>query len=320
MRNMLSGTKGLPVPLPNYLCFTANTAWSTIKLNKNGSPTEVALEASNDWRTWTIYTFWDTITLTNVWDKVYWRNSSTIDTWLNIDNNNYYRFDITWSVAWSWDINYLLNKNSTTTLSRNCFTYLFAWNHTSLTAAPELPSTSLVYGCYSHMFYYCQSLISAPELPATTLAEYCYTAMFRNCEGLTTAPVLPATTLAGNCYREMFYSCESLISPPALPATTLNSLCYDEMFVGCHNLTALPALPATTLAHMCYYYMFYWCSKIKLSETQTWEYTNVYRIPTTWTWTTTSYALDSTFESTWWTFTGTPTINTTYYTSNTIVS
>ena len=103
---------------------------------------------------------------------------------------------------------------------------------------------------------------------------------------------------------------------PADPATTLAEYCYSNMFYGCTALTQAPALPATTLVDNCYYYMFYGCSKIKLSETQTGEYTVVYRIPTTGTGTTASYALYRMFYQTGGTFKGTPSINTTYYLSS----
>ena len=46
---------------PDYLCFTANTAGSTVQLWKNWSPTPVTLETSTDWENWSTYTFsWDT--------------------------------------------------------------------------------------------------------------------------------------------------------------------------------------------------------------------------------------------------------------------
>ena len=364
------------------LCFTANTAWSTIKLNKKWSPTSVTLETSTDWITWSTYTFWDTITLTNVWDKVYWRNTSETDTWFSTASSieqyyplkyyNVYQFVMTWSIAWSWDTNYLLNKNSTTTVSTKCYTDLF-YECKALTTAPALPATTLANNCYQYMFYWCTwlttapvtlpattlatqcyldmfnwctKLIAAPSLPATTLASQCYSRMFNWCTNLTTAPTtlpatilsgscyedmfqncsklaaapaLPATTLAQNCYYAMFNWCESLTTVPSLPATTLVKNCYYAMFTRCTNLTAIPELSATTLAEGCYGSMFSGCSKIKLSETQTWEYVNAYRIPTTWTWTDASDSMASMFGSTWWTFTGTPTIDTTYYTSNTIV-
>lgn len=224
------------------LCFTANTAWSTIQLTKTWRPTSVTLETSTDGENWSTYTIWNTITLSNIWDKVYWRNTSTTDTWFSTDDSNCYKFVMTWSIAWSGDINYLLNKNSTTTLSSWCFTYLF-------------------------------------------------------------------------------YNCTALTSSPTLPATTLANCCYYIMFAECSNLTTLPSLPALSLPAYCCYYMFKNCSKIKLSSTQIWEYQTAYRIPTTWTWTLWEDSLNYMFYGTWWrrSWTWTPTINRTYYTSNTLV-
>lgn len=250
-------------PLP-YLCFTAEQANSTLTLNKVWSPTAVSLETSTDWQTWSDYTIGSLITLVNIGDKVYWRNKSSTQ-----DFNGYwdqYRFSITWSIVWSWDITSLLNKDFTDTIPAFWFAYLF---------------------------YGCTQLTTPPKLPATILSSYWYYYMFSGCLWLTEAPSLPATTINANCYRYMFY--------------------------WCSNMVTLPKLPATTLANNCYREMFNWCSKIKLSTTQTWEYQTPYTIPSEWTWTVWSYSLQDMFTSTWWTFTWTPTINTTYYTSNTVV-
>ena len=203
-----------------------------------------------------------------------------------------------------------------TTLARSCYSYMFD-GCTSLTQAPELPATTLAFACYDNMFYGCTSLTQAPALPATTLAESCYNGMFDGCTSLTQAPALPATTLAFGCYISMFRGCTNLTQAPALPATTLASNCYTGMFVFCASLAQVPALPATTLAESCYDSMFDGCTKIKLSSTQTEEYTQEYRIPTTGTGTTATNALLIMFDSTGGTFTGTPVINTTYYLSNT---
>ena len=231
---------------------------------------------------------------------------------------------------------------SAITLAENCYWYMF-YNCTNLTIAPELPATILVNNCYTGMFNGCTSLTTAPALPATTLAESCYSYMFNNCTNLTTAPELPATTLANNCYYSMFRSCTSLTTAPALPTTTLVTGCYDSMFNGCTslttapalpattltescynamfnnctNLTTVPALPATTLAGRCYIDMFYGCTKIKLSSTQTGEYTQAYRVPTTGNGTTAPDALKNMFTNTGGTFKGAPALNTTYYLSNT---
>ena len=203
-----------------------------------------------------------------------------------------------------------------TTLAERCYYSMFN-GCTSLTNAPALPATTLATSCYYNMFRGCTSLTNAPALHATTLARDCYGYMFYNCTSLTNAPALPATTLGINCYEYMFYGCTSLTNAPALPATTLAASCYKYMFSGCISLTHVPALPATKLANNCYQYMFQKCSKIKLSSTRTGEYTIAYRIPSSGTGTTANNALSSMFTTTGGTFKGSPTINTTYYLSNT---
>lgn len=240
---------------------------------------------------------------------------------------------------------------SATSLSNYCYYYMFN-GCSGLTQLPRLPAASLAQYCYANMFQSCSGLIeiSAGQLPATTLATHCYDRMFANCSNLVTVPstLLPATTLATYCYSYMFLSCTSLVSLPAgfLPATTMQSYCYESMFRSCSGLTTLPngLLSSTTLATYCYRYMFYGCtlladlptlaatslktscyqymfgncSVIELSTTQVDDYQTPYRIPSSGTGTTASNALANTFNGTGGTFTGTPTINTTYYTSNTV--
>ncbi len=178
---------------------------------------------------------------------------------------------------------------------------------------------TLANACYNCMFYGCTSLTTAPSLPATTLANDCYSSMFDGCTSLTTAPSLPATTLANDCYSSMFDGCTSLTTAPSLPATTLANDCYSSMFDGCTSLTTAPSLPATTLANYCYYRMFRNCASIKLAISKSREYDKEYRIPKSGNGVTATSALNDMFVDTGGTFTGTPEINTTYYTSNTIV-
>ena len=64
--------------------------------------------------------------------------------------------------------------------------------------------------CYDSMFNGCTSLTQAPVLPATTLIYSCYYNMFQDCTSLTQAPALPATTLANYCYQYMFRDCTSI--------------------------------------------------------------------------------------------------------------
>ena len=259
-------------PVIDYLCFTANTASSTVQLNKAWSPYSVTLETSTDGSTRTTYTIGSAITLSNIWDKVYWRNTSETTAKFSSSASDYYRFWATWSLQVSWDVTSLINKNCTDTLDWNyTFCRLFATNANN-----------------NHDWF-----TSCPKIPATTLTGYCYYQMFRNCTWLTTATELPATTLMGSCYYEMFRYCPNLEQLPKLPTLTLTANCYTGMFRN--------------------------CSKIKISSSQTWEYQTAYRIPTTGTGTSTSSSLTYMFSWTWWTYTSSPSINTTYYTSNTLV-
>ena len=205
-----------------------------------------------------------------------------------------------------------------TVLASNCYTSMFN-GCVSLVSAPDLPATSVAESCYYSMFYDCTSLVQPPNLPSTMLAESCYENMFYGCTALVQAPALPATTLAPYCYTYMFYKCMSLKEAPQLPATQTAYSCYDGMFNGCTSLMTIPALQATKLDSNCYYAMFYGCKNIKLSETKASEYQTPYRIPVEGTGTTVSSALQSMFTNTGGTFTGTPTINTTYYTANEVV-
>lgn len=114
----------------------------------------------------------------------------------------------------------------------------------------------------------------------------------------------------------MFRNCSVLTTPPSLPATDLEDFAYYSTFEGCTSLNALPVLPATTLTSECYTSMFEGCTNIKISLTQTGEYTNEYVFGTT-----PSGAANSNkmFANTGGTFTGSP-YTQTLYTSNTIIS
>ena len=213
------------------------------------------------------------------------------------------------------NINTLLDyENPPTTLAKPSCYYGMFMNCTSLTSAPELPATTLASSCYWNMFMNCTSLTTAPELPATTLKYSCYQGMFAGCTSLTTAPELPATTLAGYCYQGMFSGCTSLTTAPELPATTLWDNCYNHMFSRCKSLTTAPELPATTLAMSCYQSMFDDCTGLKISATQTGEYTTAWRIPSAGEIAAeaTSWNLDM-LKNTGGTFKENPSINTTYY-------
>lgn len=170
--------------------------------------------------------------------------------------------------------------------------------------------------CFNSFLYYNTALETAPDLPAPILTQWCYDNMFAYCSALVNPPKIAATSMDVNSCLNMFAFDTSLVTPPQLLATDLAPQCYDGMFVYCTSLTTLPKLPANTLEDYCYEGMFSGCSKIKLSTTQTGEYQYPYRIPTSGTGAVGSSSLSNMFANTGGTFTGTPTINTTYYTDH----
>lgn len=172
--------------------------------------------------------------------------------------------------------------------------------------------------CFAKLFDSCP-IVSAPELPALTLTQNCYRVMFRASD-LVAAPELPATTLAGQCYYGMFMACESLVYAPKLQKAELAEYCYQLMFQGCPSLISLPLLRSTDAqAGGVGYFrtMFRSCEKLKLSDVQTEEYTQPYRIPASGEGGFPAFDLASMFTGTGGTFADTPTTDTTYYVSNT---
>lgn len=180
-------------PDPNpWLCFNAETSGATIKLNKVGTPGDISIETSTDGTTWTDYGWTnktgDTITLTNIGDKVYFRAKNENQT-LGSSSSNYYRFVGTGKLAATGNIQSLLKADcSRTDAPAYCY-YSLMQNGT-------------IWGGSGNW------LRSAPELPATTLGAYCYAKMFNNQTTYNTVKTL-------------------LIIPRELPATTLSEHCYD---------------------------------------------------------------------------------------------
>lgn len=301
-----------------YLSFIGNEDF-TLKTYNTTKNWDGTLEYSTDTTTWNT---WDGTEISSAGSKMYLRGTgNTKITGNSLD----YRFVFTGTdslkIACEGNIENLLDYETVSvgghpSMGPNCYANMFH-SCTSLTSAPALPATTLDTDCYKQMFYGCTSLTTIHALPATTLTNGCYRGMFNGCTSLTTAPELQATTLALNCYQEMFKGCTALTTAPSLPATTLTFSCYANMFSKCITLTTIPALPATTLDSNCYIFMFEGCTNIKLSTEQTGEYQIPYRIPTSGTGTGGSFTLM--FKGTGGTFAGTPEINTTYYTSNTVV-
>lgn len=120
------------------------------------------------------------------------------------------------------------NFATITTMEGASFAGLFAGNNFEFTIIDVsgllLPATTLSKNCYSGMFAGCSKLSGGPaELPALTLAPGCYYNMFKGCDQIMWAQtlVLPATELVDSCYFNMFDGCGNLEALICL-ATTIN--------------------------------------------------------------------------------------------------
>lgn len=181
-------------PFWEPLCFTAEQSGSTVHMKKYGEPTPNDFEISTDGKVWNPYVWEDelgaTITLSNVGDKVYFRNTSETTKAFSIDDGNEYNIYFSGLISASGDITSLLRKSGKVDTIPNeyCFADLFNdFNEDfALLRSDELklPSTTLSEGCYSNMFNSCARLTTAPALPATTLTDSCYSGMFSGCSNL----------------------------------------------------------------------------------------------------------------------------------------
>ena len=182
-----------------------------------------------------------------------------------------------------------------------------------------LPYTTYTSSCCRLMFKGCTGMTKAPDLLAGSLPVGCCEEMFADCTSLVNPPIIAAQSVDTKGCLKMFHSCINLISAPILNVTSVGQESFSQMFFGCNSLTTLPALYSLSLGTSSYNSMFFGCNNIKISETQTDEYQYEYRIPYTGTGTVGTNSLNNMFQSTGGTFTGTPTINTPYYTSNMVV-
>lgn len=218
----------------------------------------------------------------------------------------------TWT---SWDVanETLQFGNGTDLYLRGSNTFLAKAGNNYINFVFSTNSPVYCSGNLMHLFDYTQDLTAFPDDSSQSSRGVKY--MFQNCTSLVSAPDLPASGLSLNCYYYMFDGCTSLLVPPSLSAASyLPQSCYSGMFRSCHSLASIPEIPALVADGLSCQSMFQSCWAIKLSETQTGEYTEAYTfgfVPTT-------VACNLMFTGTGGTFNGTPTQQT-YYTSNTII-
>ena len=128
--NYIDSDKSNPIEFeapPDYLCFTAEEAGSTVAMAVKGTPTKgQAFETSTDGINWSVFTpGTTTITLANAGDKVYFRGDNI--TVSESSSFTYYRFVMSGKIAASGNIMSLLDKTcKSRTISNNyCYSYMF---------------------------------------------------------------------------------------------------------------------------------------------------------------------------------------------------
>lgn len=186
---------GWTVTAPAYggLTFTAREAGSTVKMMAQGSAPSVSLQYStNSGLSWNNYTMGDTLTLTNIGDKVCFKATTTNSAMASYAINNYNKFVMTGQIAASGNINSLLNEN-----------------YDAVTTCPTL--------AYVGLFDGCTGLVDAQDLilASTTASQNSYGHyMFRNCTNLVNGPQIMATNFTSDYWigENMFNGCSSLAS------------------------------------------------------------------------------------------------------------
>ena len=127
--NNIDSDKSNPIEFevpPDYLCFTAEKAGSTVAMAVSGTPTKgQAFETSTDRTNWSVFTPGTTIiTLANAGDKVYIRGDNIT---VSESDSIYYKFVMSGKIAASGNIMSLLDITcqSTTISNKYCYCYMF---------------------------------------------------------------------------------------------------------------------------------------------------------------------------------------------------
>ena len=142
-------------PQCDALCFTAKADQSMLRLSKVGSPDSINLQTSSDGKSWTPYNVGDVITVPKMGGKVYFKAVGS-NRRLAISPSDYHKFVTNSEFEASGNVNSLLEEKEevarTMSLENREFCYAYLFSGSTLTTAPELPATTLAYGCYAMMF------------------------------------------------------------------------------------------------------------------------------------------------------------------------
>ena len=259
-----------PAPTGDYMYFEAQEANSTVLMTST-LETAPDFEYSTDGETWQewphttsddTHTF-DTLTLTEVGDRVYLRgdNPNGLGTFPEgAEMPLFSHFEMTGKIAAGGNIMSLLDKDTEITeIPTFGFFILFGDisgenPNTSLTAAAAMPNVTTIgdSGC-ANMYQGCTSLTAAAAMPnVTTIGDYGCGGMYAGCTSLTAAANMPQlTTIGDDGCVEMYAGCTFDMSdhgttlnfdfptPPITAGETTYSTAYDvaEWMGNTHGFT-----------------------------------------------------------------------------------
>lgn len=124
-------------------------------------------------------------------------------------------------------------------------------------------------------------------------------------------------TVGEAAFYSLFSGNDGLINLPDLSTVVLSNGCFAE-FASFSGVRVLPKLSQLVFPSTCFNLCFWGCSNIKMATTQSADYPNAYRIPETGTASAGYSAFGQMFSGSGGSFKGTPAVNSTYYTSNSV--
>lgn len=294
LNNRIRKLYGGKVDNSKYLTFTANTVYSTLRLNSGHidsfvynnrtytvapeykCPEPIALEYSTNGIIWHPYVF------TNVLDE----NDNVIGVtgqiielvhvgdyvMLRAASDNRFRWvkfhpdvDILYQKPTGW---YQFAMTGSISASGDIMTLLYKGS-----------ASSLYHGSFYKLFRNCTALTKAPYLSATNLKDkhHCYDSMFFGCTHLTEAEFTDGTIDVGygaDTFSKMFYDCTSLVRISNLTIILsgyVQRLTFTGMFDGCTALSVVPKIKINytnaqtvyaLVGNTAYKQMFYGCASI----------------------------------------------------------
>lgn len=233
-----------PTPVGNnYMYFEAAEGNSTVSL-MSMLATAPNLEYSTDGETWQewqhttadgVHTF-DTLTLTNIGDRVYMRGDNP-NGFADFLTEKLSYFSTTGKINAGGNIMSIIEKTMVTSVVPDFgFTLIFSGNTALLTPPAMDTIISIGDGGCASMYSSCTSITSAANMPKLTFIDITgCSAMYDGCISLISASDMPSLTAIGEYGCDgMYAGCISLVSAANMPAlTAIGGAGCRSMYIRC---------------------------------------------------------------------------------------